>query len=58
MKSLVKENIFEGYKVGATSTVSVTHLQFADDTLLLGVKSWANTRAMRVILILFESKFS
>jgi len=55
MKSVVARNIFEGYKVGAPSSVSVTHLQFADDTLLLGVKSWANVRAMRVVLMLFEA---
>ncbi|GAU40791.1 hypothetical protein TSUD_348880 [Trifolium subterraneum] len=28
---------------------------FADDTLLLGVKSWANVRALRVVLVLFEA---
>ncbi|KEH17411.1 hypothetical protein MTR_0017s0190 [Medicago truncatula] len=43
------------YKVGAPSSVSVTHLQFADDTLILGVKSWANVRAMRAVLVLFEA---
>ncbi|MCI11963.1 cysteine-rich receptor-like protein kinase, partial [Trifolium medium] len=31
-----------GYSVGEQNPVSVSHLQFADDTLLLGVKSWAN----------------
>ena len=30
-------------------------MQFADDTLLLGVKSWANVRALRAILVLFEN---
>ena len=34
--------------------MSVSHLQFADDTLLLGEKSWANVRALRVVLVLFE----
>jgi len=33
----------------------VSHLQFADDTLNLGDKSWANIRAMRAILLLFQS---
>ncbi|CAJ2658361.1 unnamed protein product [Trifolium pratense] len=33
----------------------VSHLQFADDTLLMGVKSWANVRALRAVLVLFES---
>jgi hypothetical protein len=30
------------------------HLQFADDTLLIGVKSWANVRALKAVLLLFE----
>jgi len=30
-------------------------LKFADDTLLLGVKSWANVHALRVVLLLFEA---
>lgn len=55
IKSVVARNIFEGYKVGAPASVPVTHLQFADDTLILGVKSWANVRAMRAILVLFET---
>lgn len=46
IKSVVVRNIFEGFKVGASSSMSVSHLQFADDTLFLGVKSWANVRAM------------
>jgi hypothetical protein len=33
----------------------VSHLQFADDTLLLWVKSWANVRALRAVLVLFET---
>jgi len=35
--------------------MEVSHLQFADDTLLIGVKSWANVRALRAVLLLFES---
>jgi len=31
----------------------VSHLQFTDDTLLLGAKSWANVRALRLVLTLF-----
>ena len=31
------------------------HLQFADDTLILGDKSWANIRSMRAIILLFEA---
>jgi len=33
----------------------VSHLQFADDTLLIGNKSWANFRALRAGLVLFEA---
>ncbi|CAJ2656620.1 unnamed protein product [Trifolium pratense] len=35
--------------------MTVSHLQFADDTLLMGTKSWANVRALRAVLVLFES---
>ena len=55
MKSVVERNIFVGYTVEATSSMSVTHLQFANDTLILGTKSWANVRAMRAVLVLFEA---
>ncbi|MCI05806.1 cysteine-rich receptor-like protein kinase, partial [Trifolium medium] len=27
----------------------------ADDTLLMGTKSWANVRALRAVLVLFET---
>ena len=33
----------------------MSHLQFADDTLLIGKKSWANVRALRAGLVLFEA---
>jgi len=42
MLEMVPANFFEGYLVGSTNSMAVSHLQFADDTLLLGVKSWAN----------------
>ncbi|GAU23785.1 hypothetical protein TSUD_26930 [Trifolium subterraneum] len=45
---------FTPYTVGAQNSVAISHLQFADDTLLVGVKSWANVRALRAVLILFE----
>jgi hypothetical protein len=34
--------------------VRISHLQFADDTLLVGEKSWANIRVLKAMLILFE----
>jgi len=55
MESLLLHNIFAGYKVGASDPEVVSHLQFVDDTLILGEKSWANIRAMRVVLLLFEA---
>ncbi|KAK2392457.1 hypothetical protein QL285_065815 [Trifolium repens] len=36
MQAMVEGNRFTGYRVGGLETVSVSHLQFADDTLLLG----------------------
>jgi len=55
MASLEVHDLFVGYKVGRSDTTVVSHLQFADDTLILGVKSWANIRSMRAILLLFEA---
>jgi len=55
MDSLINNNLFSGYKVGRERSLSVSHLQFADDTLILGEKSWANGRAMRVVLHLFAA---
>ena len=55
MESLSANNLFTGYRVGSGITTVVSHLQFADDTLILGGKSWANIRAMRAILLLFEA---
>jgi hypothetical protein len=42
MRAMVEGNRFTGYVVGDQDVVTVSHLQFADDTLLLGDKSWAN----------------
>jgi hypothetical protein len=39
MKALVEGNRYTGYSVGGQNAITVSHLQFADDTLLLGVKS-------------------
>jgi len=54
MFEMVNANVFEGYTVGTNNRLVVSHLQFADDTLLLGVKSGANIRALRAVLSLFE----
>ncbi|PNX67320.1 cysteine-rich receptor-like protein kinase, partial [Trifolium pratense] len=55
MESMVARNLFEGFKIGENNSVSVSHLQFADDTLLIGGKSWGNVRALRAVLVLFET---
>jgi hypothetical protein len=47
MRAMVAGNQFAGYSVGGQDAVIVSHLQFADDTLLVGGKSWANVRALR-----------
>jgi hypothetical protein len=57
MQAMVDTNVFMGYTIGTQDPVSVSHLQFADDTLFLGTKSWANVRALRAILVLFEIMF-
>jgi mannosylglycoprotein endo-beta-mannosidase len=54
MRALVESSIFTGYSASNRSTVAISHLQFADDTLLMGVKSWANIRALRGVLVLFD----
>ncbi|MCH79618.1 RNA-directed DNA polymerase (Reverse transcriptase), partial [Trifolium medium] len=55
MRGLVQSKLFTRYSIGTTSPIDVSHLQFADDTLLLGVKCWANVRALRGVLVLFEA---
>jgi len=51
----MESNIFIGYCVGRHNPTVISHLQFVDDTLPLGVKSWANVGALRVVLVLFEA---
>jgi mannosylglycoprotein endo-beta-mannosidase len=55
MRALVQSNIFTGYSVGTISPIVVSHLLFADDTLLMGVNSWVNIRALLAVLVLFEA---
>lgn len=55
MKAMVDSHLFQGYRMGAASSVVLSHLQFTDDTLLLGVKSWANVRILRATLLIFEA---
>ena len=55
MTAAMEANLFTGYSVGSTNPIVISHLQFADDTLLMGVKSWANGRTLRAVLFLFEA---
>ncbi|MCH85973.1 cysteine-rich receptor-like protein kinase, partial [Trifolium medium] len=52
---MVERNLFTAYSVGELDPISVSHLQFVDDTLLVGVKRWANVHALRAVLVLFET---
>jgi hypothetical protein len=54
MNATMEVGLFTGYSVGRLDNISVSHLQFVDDTLLFGSKSWANVRSMKAVLILFE----
>jgi hypothetical protein len=47
---------FIGYLIGKSpgNHVQISHLQFVDDTLIVGEKSCANIRAIKALLILFE----
>jgi len=50
MESMATNNILSGYKVDYEQTLTISHLQFADDIWLLGEKSWADVRAIGVVL--------
>lgn len=40
MKVMSSNQLFKGYSVSSSVPMVVSHLQFADDTLILGEKSW------------------
>ncbi|MCI00018.1 LINE-1 reverse transcriptase like, partial [Trifolium medium] len=54
MRKAVAVGNFLGYKAGCDEGLTLSHLQFADDTLIIGKKSWSNIFAMKAILQLFE----
>jgi len=54
LNSVVEHGMFEPYKVGAHGDVAISHLQFADDTLLMGAKSWGNFRILKSVMMLSE----
>jgi len=57
MTALVGANLFWGYNVGNNGEVLLSHLQFADDTLIIGEKSWSNVCLMWAVLLLFLGYF-
>ena len=54
MLSIIEAGRFRGYFVGNDSALCLSHLQFVDDTLIIGEKSWSNVRSIRAVLMLFE----
>jgi hypothetical protein len=55
MQAMVENDFFTGYIIRMQSPIWVSHLQFVDDTLLLGTKTWANFRMIRAALELFKT---
>jgi hypothetical protein len=55
MSAMVEFGLFTSYKVGWEEHIHNSHLQFADDTLIFGDKSWTSGCSMQVDLILFEA---
>ena len=54
MLSLMEADLFHGYEVGRDNSMRLSHLQFADDTLIIGQKSWLNVRSIQVVLLILE----
>jgi len=54
MKTTVTNDLYHAYEVGTHSEVRLSHLQFPDDTLIVGKKSWLNVRTIRAVLLIFE----
>jgi hypothetical protein len=52
--SLMEAGLFHGYKLGWDNALCLSHLQFADNALIIGSKSWLNVHSMRAILLIFE----
>lgn len=53
MNATVDAGLYIGFGIGIQGTISISHLQFVDDTLLVGNKSWADVRSLKVVLMLF-----
>ena len=50
----MEAGLFLGYDVGRENIMSLSHLQFADDTLIIGQNSWLNVRSIRAVLLILE----
>ncbi|XP_019432893.1 PREDICTED: uncharacterized protein LOC109339826 [Lupinus angustifolius] len=53
MRSAVSKKIFKGYSIGRDEVI-ISHLQYADDTLLIGENSVDNVLVLKSILKCFE----
>ncbi|XP_058775322.1 uncharacterized protein LOC131649585 [Vicia villosa] len=53
MVKSIQLKLFDEYKVGKDE-VKVSHIQYADDTIIVGKKSWKNIWAIKANLQLFE----
>jgi len=54
MNAPMEDELFIEYSSCGSNNIYVSHFRFDDDTILLGVKSWANVRSLKVVFILFE----
>jgi len=54
MTATTEANLFTSYTVRSNTPIVISHMQFVDDTLLIGVKSWENVKALRDVLFIFE----
>jgi len=53
-RASVKGTLSRCYSVGHMGEVKLTHLQFADDALIICEKRWLSVHSMCAVLLLFE----
>jgi len=51
LNSPVAVSLLTRYNVGSTRSITISHLKFVNDTLLLAKNSWANVRTIKVVVI-------
>ncbi|XP_058725767.1 uncharacterized protein LOC131597068 [Vicia villosa] len=54
MKKYLNSGDFIGYRFEGEGNECFSHLQYADDTLIIGRKGWENIHCMKAILLLFK----